>query len=380
MCSPYQFYLASHSVFRSNTRAPALHFGLIAPGRRVPRVDRSMILKPSGWKRIPNRAIWLLALMVLGLVTAWATAAVYFDLGASWVSLLVAVLYVMIVIITLFVFRFRWISFGICIALFGLVVFWWRSIRPTNDRDWQPDVAQTAWTERVGEKISIHNLRNFDYEPGLPAKPRWETKVVDLHQLQAVDLFINFWGSTMICHPIVSFQFGARDHVAISVETRMAKGQTYSTVRGFFKQYQLIYIIADERDVIRVRTNYRHEQLYLYRTSIPPDRARRLFLSYLKTVDALHKQPQFYNALTSNCTTNVRTHTAATAAKPAAWDWRMLVNGTVDNLVYERGGFASHLPFAELKERSLIDAKARVADQAADFSEQIRIGLPGFDQ
>ncbi|HEU5237106.1 MAG TPA: DUF4105 domain-containing protein, partial [Pyrinomonadaceae bacterium] len=159
----------------------------------------------------------------------------------------------------------------------------------------------------------------------------------------------------------------------------MAQGQTYSIVRGFFKQFELIYIVADERDVIRVRTNYRHEQLYLYRTSVEPDRARRLFLSYLQSVNAIHVHPQFYNALIDNCTTNVRMHTAATTVKPAPWDWRMVLNGTVDQLVYERGGFASHLPFAELKKMSLIDAKAQAADQASDFSQRIRIGLPGFD-
>src|SRR6201993_5442955 len=183
----------------------------------------------------------------------------------------------------------------------------------------------------------------------------------------------------MICHPIVSFQFSDDQQVAISVETRMAQGQSYSTVRGFFKKYDLIYIVADERDVVRVRTNYRHEQLYLYRTSIGPERARALFLDYMRTVDAMHQHPRFYNAVTSNCTTNVRTHTAATSANPAPWDWRMLVNGTVDELVYERGGFASHLPFADLKERSLIDARAQAADQAPNFSEQIRAGLPNFD-
>jgi hypothetical protein len=159
----------------------------------------------------------------------------------------------------------------------------------------------------------------------------------------------------------------------------MAQGQTYSMIRGFFKQFELIYIVADERDVIRVRTNYRHEQLYLYRTSVGPERARSLFLDYLQSVNAIHARPQFYNALTDNCTTNVRTHTAATTAKPAPWDWRMLLNGTVDELVYQNGGFASHLPFAELKQMSLIDAKAQAADQAPDFSERIRIGLPGFD-
>jgi hypothetical protein len=265
------------------------------------------------------------------------------------------------------------------LVLFAGVVLWWCSIEPSGDTAWQPDVARTAWAETDGDQVTIHNFRNFDYQLGQSPQVRWETKIVDLSQLRAVDLYINFWGSTLICHPIVSFQFGPTDHVAISVETRMGRGQTYSLIRGFFKQFQLIYIVADERDVIRIRTNYRHEQLYLYRTSIKPERARKLFLSYLSSVNALHAQPKFYNALSDNCTTNVRTQTAATSAKPAPWDWRMIVNGTVDELVYERGGFASQLPFAELKQSSLIDAKAQAADRNPDFSAQIRVGLPGFD-
>lgn len=330
--------------------------------------------------RIARRIIWAIALLILILTTCWAAAALYFDLPADVApSILVAMFYLVGVIALLFSSRFSWWSLGFGFALFAGVALWWSSIKPVKSRDWQPNVAETAWTERDGDKISIHNLRNFDYQPGQPPKPQWETKVVDLSQLQAVDLFINFWGSTLICHPIVSFQFGADDHVAISVETRMAQGQSYSTIRGFFKQFALIYIVADERDVVRVRTNYRHEQLYLYRTSIKPERARALFLDYLKTVNALHEQPRFYNAITSNCTTNVTTHTAATTTKPAPWDWRMLVNGTVDELVYERGGFASRLPFADLKEKSLIDARAQAADQAPDFSERIRAGLPSFD-
>jgi hypothetical protein len=323
--------------------------------------------------------MWVLAFVTLCLVTVWAAAAIFFDFPVTNLSLPGTIIYLISVVAVLIFLRFSWASLGICFALFAGVACWWCSIQATGKRDWQPEVTEAAWTERDGDKITIHNLRNFDYEPGQLATPRWETKVVDLSQLRGMDLSINFWGSTLICHPIVSFQFGPTDHVAISVETRMAEGQTYSTIRGFFKQFELIYIVADERDVIRVRTNYRHEQLYLYRTSIKPDRARRIFLNYLQSVNAIHLQPQFYNALTDNCTTNVRMHTAATTANPAPWDWRMLLNGTVDELVYENGGFASHLPFTELKQISLIDAKAQAADQATDFSERIRIGLPGFD-
>src|ERR1700693_6075112 len=237
-----------------------------------------------GTMRTLAGAIWLLAFVTLCFVTVWAAAAISFDFPVTNLSLPAAIIYLISVVATLILLRFSWASLGTCFALFAGVVFWWWPTKATGNRHWQPDVAETAWTERDGDKVTIHNMRNFDYEAGQPAKPRWETKVVDLSQLRAVDLFMNFWGSTLICHPIVSFQFGPTDHVAISVETRMVQGQAYSMIRGFFKQYELTYIVADERDVIRVRTNYRHEQLYLYRTSIGPERAQRLFLSYLRSV------------------------------------------------------------------------------------------------
>lgn len=349
--------------------APAVH----GPG------PATSVRKHSAGIKFVGGALWLLAFTSLCLTTIWAAAALYFDLSITDFGGRAAAIYVLTVTAVLFALRFRWPALGIGFGLFTGVAGWWWTIQPSNNRDWKPEVAQTAWAQVEGDNVTIHNYRNFDYEPGRPPQPRWETKVVDLSRLRGVDLFINFWGSTLICHPILSFQFGDRDHVAFSIETRMAKGQTYSPLQGFFKQYGLIYIVADERDVIRVRTNHNHEDLYLYRTSIAPARARRLFLSYLKGANRLHDRPEFYNAFTSNCTTNVRVHTAATAqGKPYPWNWRMLLNGTVDQLVYERGGFESRLPFAELKQRSLINARAQAADRAPDFSARIREGLPAF--
>jgi hypothetical protein len=153
----------------------------------------SMIHYLRGSMRIVSRAIWLLAFLALCLVTIWGAAALDIDLPATSLSLPAATLYVVLVIAVLFFFKFRWVSLGICFALFAGVVVWWWMIQPSSNRDWQPDVAQTAWTQRDGDKITIHNLRNFDYEPGRPAQPRWETKVVDLSQVRGVDLFINFW-------------------------------------------------------------------------------------------------------------------------------------------------------------------------------------------
>ncbi|MBK8157923.1 MAG: DUF4105 domain-containing protein [Rhodospirillaceae bacterium] len=179
--------------------------------------------------------------------------------------------------------------------------------------------------------------------------------------MEAVDLFLTFWGSPWIAHPILSFQFSDGQRIAISVETRKELEEEYSTLNGFFRQYELIYIVADERDVIRLRTNYRKgEEVYLYRSTASADEARGVFLNYLQTLNGLHQAPAFYNAITSNCTTNIRIHTAAASKGPLpAWDWRLLFNGKSDEFAYQYGRLAGDLPFEALKAQAHInDARA----------------------
>jgi hypothetical protein len=185
-----------------------------------------------------------------------------------------------------------------------------------------------------------------------------------------VDLAITYWGSPWIAHPIASFQFSDSLPIAISIETRKAVGQTYSALRGFYRQYQLIYIPADERDIIRVRTNYRPgEEVYLYHTTASAERARAIFLEYLKHLNRLHEHPKFYNAITDNCTTNIRVaNVGAAGGKAAPWNWRILLNGKGDELLYERGMIDRSLPFAALKEQSLINKRAQAAGASEDFS------------
>jgi hypothetical protein len=162
----------------------------------------------------------------------------------------------------------------------------------------------------------------------------------------------------------------------LSIETRKVVGQSYSPLAGFYRQYELIYIPADERDVIRLRTNYRGEQVYLYRTPVSAERARAIFLEYLKRLNQLHEHPEFYNAVTDNCTTNIRVaNVGASDGKAPPWNWRILLNGKGDELLYGRGFIDRSLPFGELKARSLINSHARAADSIPEFSQLIRVGL-----
>ncbi len=234
---------------------------------------------------------------------------------------------------------------AIALGAFVVVAGWWLTLKPSNDRAWQPDVSQTAWAEINGDEVTIHNVRNCDYRTDTDFTPHWETRTVRLSQITGMDVAINYWGSPWISHPIVSFQFADALPLCFSIETRKTIGQKYSALAGLYRQYTLIYVVADERDVVRLRTNYRREDVYLYRTLASPAQARERFLEYIN--------------------------------ERAPWDWRMLINGKADELLYERHAIATGgLPFSELKQRSLIDARARAADDDPNFSHLIREGLP----
>ena len=221
------------------------------------------------------------------------------------------------------------------------------------------------------DQITIHNVRNFDWHSLDDFTPRYDTRTYDLSRLRGADLFVIHWGSPLIAHTIASFDFGDQERICFSIETRPERGKSYSAIGGFYRQFELIYVPCDERDAIRVRTNIRKdEDVYLYHLNLPIEEIRSRFLEYLKRMNQLYARPEWYNALTSNCTTNIRTQHVV--ARPAPWDWRILVNGKGDEMLYERGVLDRSLPFGELKRRAYINSRAKAADNAPDFSELIR--------
>ncbi|HBE88578.1 MAG TPA: hypothetical protein DDW67_05485 [Elusimicrobia bacterium] len=252
---------------------------------------------------------------------------------------------------------------------------WWLTLKPSNDRDWQPDAARTAWAEVDGNAVTVHNVRNFDYRAETDYDQRWETRSYDLSRIRGVDLMFTYWGSPRIAHVVVSFPFGGGEYLAFSIETRRERGEEYSNFRGFFRQYELMCVAADERDVARLRTNYRKgEETYLYRTTATPEYARGLFLGYIERLNRLHQKPQWYSTLTNNCTNNI----AALAGEPQ-WDWRVVFSGLADRMLYDQGKLETGgLPFEEFKAQAHINQAARAADKAADFSARIRAGRAGF--
>jgi hypothetical protein len=336
---------------------------------------RSIIARCLRWAGLA--LVWLVILAL----TAWAVAALSVDLPMAGLRLPVAIAYLVAILAALVFVRGHGRKALACLVGFGAVLAWWLTIAPSNDRPWQGDVARTPWAEIDGDRVTIHEVRNFEYRTETDDTPRWETRSYDVAQIRGADLFITYWGSPWIAHPIVSFQFGADDHIAFSIETRKEIGEEYSAFKGFFRQYELVYIVGDERDLIRLRTNYRTgEEVYLYRTTATPEAARIIFLDYLRSANDLHARPAFYNAVTSNCTTNIRIHTKVAAGdKIPPWNWRLLLNGKGDEFAYANGRFVGDLPFAALKRQAHINDAARAADQAPDFSARIREGRIGFE-
>lgn len=254
----------------------------------------------------------------------------------------------------------------------------WSRIEPSNDRDWQPDVARLPWAEIDGDRVTLHDIRDFEYRTETDYTPRYYDKTFDLRELDEVDMISVYWMGDAIAHVMVSFGFAGRDYVTISIETRKEVGESYDTIRGFFRQYELIYVVGDDRDLVRLRTSFRKdpvEDVYLYRTAVSPASARRLFLDYLREINSLREKPEFYNTGTTNCTTNVYRHTKVNPGNHA-FSWKILLSGYAAEYVYENGMLDQSMPFAELRRASLVNAKAQAADAAADFSQRIREGLP----
>ncbi len=309
---------------------------------------------------------------------AWAWLAIGIDgPSATWAAVVLILLHVAASVGILLKARSkRWAI--LASALPSLVVLgWWLNLSPSNDREWLDEVAKPARAQINGDRVTIQNVRNFEYRSNEDYTPHWETREYDLSKLRGVDLFLSTWGSPLIAHTIASWDFGDGQHLAVSIETRKEVGEEYSAVLGFFRQFELYYVVADEQDLVGVRTNFRGEDVRLYHLKTKPALARGILLDYLDEINRLADEPFWYNALTHNCTTNIRHHVEHVAPSGRIMDWRVLVNGRLDELGYERGNVDTSLPFDVLRERSRISERARQLPKGADFSAWIREGLPG---
>jgi hypothetical protein len=260
-------------------------------------------------------------------------------------------------------------------ALFVGVVVWWITIQPSHDRHWRPEVAVMPRAFIDGDRVRLTGVRDFDYRTRDDFTVRYEEREVLLSHLTGLDFYVSYFMSGPVGHTFLSFIFDNAPPLSISIETRPEVGEGFAPIASLFKQFELIYVVGDERDLVGVRTSYRHEQVYLYRLNTSPDDARRLLLVYLARINELADRPEFYHLLTNSCTINIVRYANA-IGRTGRLDVRHLLNGWVDGYLYYSGRIDTTLPFEELRRRSLINEAAQAADGAPDFSQRIRASLP----
>jgi hypothetical protein len=321
---------------------------------------------------------WLLAgigFILKALLVIWATLAIYYsNLPWAWLRVVLAIAFAAFGIWALWVTRrprMHWVFAG----LFLVVIVWFLSVRPSQDRPWRPEVAVMPRAIVDGDRVRFKSYRFFDYSSRDDFTARYEEREVLLSHLTAVDFFLSYWKVGPVGHTFVSFCFDKAPPVCISIEARPEVYEGFAPIASLFQQFELIYVVGDERDLVRVRTNYRGEDVYLYRIRMSHERARRLFLAYLDRINGLADRPEFYRLLSNNCTVNI-VRSANVAGRHSGFDIRYLLNGLVDRSLYEAGVVDTTLPFEELRRRSRINEAAWSADDAPDFSERIRASLP----
>jgi len=336
----------------------------------------------SVWRRIIRFVqFFCLVVVVIGLC-GWGVLAIYYGDSATsaWQTGFAALfgLAGIATVASAFVRGWRLRAIGGFATLFSIALVWWFSIAPSNNRIWQTDVSKVPYASIDGDQITVHNVRNFKYRTETDFTPAWYDKTYDLSKLESVDLYAVYWMGPAIAHTILSFGFDGKDYLAISIEARKEQGEGYSAIKGFFRQYELIYIAADERDIIRLRTDYRKdppEDVYRFRLKGGPEIARQFFLEYVKAMNNLRVHPRFYNTLTANCTNLIWMHAQFNPDR-VPFSWKILASGYGPEYLYDMGRLDTSVSFSELQKRGYVNPIARQLGGDPAFSQKIRRAGP----
>lgn len=329
-----------------------------------------------------QRVGWILSGLVFGIAlafaTAWASLALWYRVpGPEWMRSLAACAMALVGVAAIGAVVLRR---GLpAVMLFGLVfcgiLVWWGWIKPPAVADWAPEVSRQVTGTVDGDTLTLTNLRNFEWRSDTDFTERWETRSYDLSKLRTLDIIMSYWAGPEMAHVIMSFGFEGGEQLAWSIEVRRRVDGAFSPLADLFKSNALIIVATDERDVVRVRSNIRGEDVQIYRLRSQPDRVRSLLLEYVEDSNRLAKTPEFYNSIATNCTTTVVKMMRAADDK-VAFDWRLIVNGYLPGYLYDRGSVDTRIPLEELVARAHIDGRARAADMSPDFSRLIRVGVP----
>ncbi len=311
----------------------------------------------------------------------WCSVAVYFlMLPDKQLATIVAGVFALAIPVVFFLPVKRHLAILLIVLAYVGVLIAWNNMQPSNDRVWVPSVAKNPYAITQDNQMTVHNIRNFDYQTEHDFIENYYDRTYNLDELESLSLILSYWdGGTIVAHTILSFGFKNGDYLAVSAETRLQKDELQELVQGFFNQYEMLYILADERDIIRLRTNFRKEEVFLYPINLDPENVRKVFDVIMARVNSLYQQPEFYNTLTQNCFTSLRADLSSIAPPKNKLDWRILANGYADQMLYENGDIATDLSFNEAKQYFHINQYVSNDNSPDNYSLRIRpyLAQPG---
>jgi Domain of unknown function (DUF4105) len=263
-------------------------------------------------------------------------------------------------------------AYGVFILCAGIIVAWLQ-IKPSHDRDWVASVAKLPSVTFEGDQAKVRNIRNFDYKTEKDFSVRYYDKTFDLNKIESIDYILVYWdGNEAVAHTILSFGFSDGEYLSVSVETRLERGEPQSGLRGLFKQYESIYILGDEKDLLRLRTNYRKEDVFLYPTTADPQIVRKMFKAIMERVNQIASEPEFYNTLSHSCFTSLASDFEKIIARRSFFDYRRIANGYSDEILYENGWIDSKLSFEDTKRLHYVNQYVTADVDDVNYSIKIR--------
>ncbi|MCE9554864.1 MAG: DUF4105 domain-containing protein [Planctomycetes bacterium] len=322
------------------------------------------------------RACWVVVRFLFRfLLVSWGTLAIYYS-NLPWYPARVALAGVFLVfaVWALWVARRRPAYLGFTVVYLALLG-WWILIPPLQDRPWRQPVAVLPKAIIDGDHVRLINFRHFEYRTRDDFTVHYEEREVDISHLTSVDLFVSYWKIGPVGHTFVSFNFDNALPVCISIETRPEEGESFQPIASMFKKFELFYAVGDERDLIRLRTDHRGEEVFMYPILTSPENAQALFRVYLQRINELAEKPEWYHLLSNSCTINIVRY-ANKIGRTGGFDIRLLLNGWADRYLYRAGLVNTSIPFDELRRRSRITEVSQQAGDAPDFSRRIRAALP----
>lgn len=314
---------------------------------------------------------------VAALVVLWVSGAIYHDLGAAkWQGVVLATGWIGLSLAIFSLWQPAWQPFVFVLFLASLFIWWWFSQEPSHSRQWDRNFSRLPHVTIEGDLVAIACVRNTEYFPHGDSIPRYETRTYELSRLCGADLIVATWGYPWMCHPMFVFDFGQDGRLCVSIEVRYRVGQKYSLLRSFYRQQELMFVVCDERDAILRRTKWLDSQdLHLYRLSVDAITLRRFFFEYASSINSLEAKPRWYHGFATNCTTSIY----AQGRGHMTWHWRMVLNGSLDQLMYDRRFLNQDLQFSKLKELSWLNAIANAAP-AEGFGDYLRAHLAGYSR